>query len=442
MRQGCCISPTLFNIYINELALSLERSAAPGLTLHDSQIRCLLYADDLVLLSPTKHGLQQNLDLLEQYCQTWALTVNLKKTNIMIFQKRSRSQGTQHIFTLGTNQITHTSHYNYLGLKITSTGNFNHAVNELRDKARRAFYAMKRQCPIEIPIRIWLKIVESVIEPIALYGSEVWGPLTNPSQDLTKWEKHPIETLHAELCKNILHVHRHTTNNACRAELGKYPLITKIQKRAFKFWKHLKLSDPQSYHYKALQHQEMSKESKPFLQLIQSFSPDASLTSTDALNHNIRTNQITAQTKQSYITHWQTQTQQQSKMQCYLSLKREYSMAEYLFTVSDKKLRSTLTRYRLSGHKLMIETGRHRQTWLPPEQRLCSHCDLNQMEKELHFLTECSKYTDIRTVYYDKIQQIHPTFTTLPDQEKLAYLLGRTQDLLCACCSICVSLSP
>ncbi len=74
--------------------------------------------------------------------------------------------------------------------------------------------------------------------------------------------------------------------------------------------------------------------------------------------------------------------------------------------------------------------GRDRQTWLPPEQRLCSHCDLNQMETELHFLTECSKYTDIRTVYYDKIQQIHPTFTTLPDQEKLAYLLGEHK----ACC--------
>ena len=84
-----------------------------GLTLHSSQIKCLLYADDPVLLTPTQHGLQQNLDLLEQYCQTWALTVNLKKTKIMIFQKRSRSQGTQHTFTLGTNQITHTSHYNY-----------------------------------------------------------------------------------------------------------------------------------------------------------------------------------------------------------------------------------------------------------------------------------------------------------------------------------------
>ncbi len=36
----------------------------------------------------------------------------------------------------------------------------------------RDFYAIKRQCPIEIPIRIWLKIVESVIEPIALWQ---WG---------------------------------------------------------------------------------------------------------------------------------------------------------------------------------------------------------------------------------------------------------------------------
>ncbi len=75
-------------------------------------------------------------------------------------------------------------------------------------------------------------------------------------------------------------------------------------------------------------------------------------------------------------------------------------------------------------------------------QRLCSHCDLNQMETELHFLTECSKYTDIRRVYYDKIQQIHPTFTTLPDQEKTSVSARRTQDLLCVCCSICVSLSP
>ena len=72
-RQGCSLSPTLFDVYINELARALEKSAAPGLTLLESEVRCLLFADDLVLLSPTKEGLQQHLDLLHRFCQTWAL---------------------------------------------------------------------------------------------------------------------------------------------------------------------------------------------------------------------------------------------------------------------------------------------------------------------------------------------------------------------------------
>ena len=56
-----------------KLARVLEQSAAPGLTLDDKEIKFLLYADDLVLLSPTEHGLQQTLALLEKHCQTWAL---------------------------------------------------------------------------------------------------------------------------------------------------------------------------------------------------------------------------------------------------------------------------------------------------------------------------------------------------------------------------------
>ncbi len=54
---------------------------------------------------------------------------------------------------------------------------------------------------IEIPIRIWLKIFHSVIEPIALYGSEVWGPRLN--LEFEKWDKNPTEALHAEFCKSI-----------------------------------------------------------------------------------------------------------------------------------------------------------------------------------------------------------------------------------------------
>ncbi|KAJ4925143.1 hypothetical protein JOQ06_017880, partial [Pogonophryne albipinna] len=39
----------------------------------DREVKCLLYADDLVLLSPTEQGLQQQLDIVDQYCKNWAL---------------------------------------------------------------------------------------------------------------------------------------------------------------------------------------------------------------------------------------------------------------------------------------------------------------------------------------------------------------------------------
>ena len=87
VRQGCSLSPTLFNTFINELARALEQSAAPGLTLLESEVKCLLFVDDLVLLSPTKEGLQQHLDLMHRFCQTWALTVSLSKTEIMVLPR-------------------------------------------------------------------------------------------------------------------------------------------------------------------------------------------------------------------------------------------------------------------------------------------------------------------------------------------------------------------
>ena len=51
----------------------------------------------------------------------------------------------------------------YLGLNVSTTGNFHKAVNDLRDVARRAFYTIKRNIKFDIPTRIWLKILQSVI---------------------------------------------------------------------------------------------------------------------------------------------------------------------------------------------------------------------------------------------------------------------------------------
>ena len=97
---------------------------------------------------------------------------------------------------------------------------------QLKEKTRRALTAIKnKNYNFQILIKIWLKIFDSVIQPIALYGSEVWGPLSH--QSYICLDKHPTESLHAVFCTYILHVQRKTPTNACRAELGRFPLIIK-----------------------------------------------------------------------------------------------------------------------------------------------------------------------------------------------------------------------
>ncbi len=95
----------------------------------------------------------------------------------------------------------------------------------------------------------------------------MWGG-TQSQQDWTKWDKHPIELMHAELCESILQVQRKAPNSLCRAELGQYPLLFNIQKQALNFWNHLKKGDPLSLPYKALCCQELNTQRSPLCQLV------------------------------------------------------------------------------------------------------------------------------------------------------------------------------
>ena len=78
-------------------------------------------------------------------------------TKIMGFQKKSSCQDHKYKLYLDIVALEHTKNYTYIALNISASGNFHKAVNELRDKARMAFYAIKRNIKFNIPIRIWLK---------------------------------------------------------------------------------------------------------------------------------------------------------------------------------------------------------------------------------------------------------------------------------------------
>ena len=63
--------------------------------------------------------------------------------------------------------------------------------------------------------------------------------------------------------------------------------------------------------------------------------------------------------KQKYISYWQHTLQHSQKLEFYRSFKNEYVTFSYLELTSRISDRRTLTKLRISNHKLMIELGRY-----------------------------------------------------------------------------------
>ena len=84
VRQGCILSLLLFNLFINELPLSFNQSPQydPFTLPNGTKLNCLHYADDSVILSRSKQGLQNSLQKLEIFNSKWLLEVNHKKNMI------------------------------------------------------------------------------------------------------------------------------------------------------------------------------------------------------------------------------------------------------------------------------------------------------------------------------------------------------------------------
>ena len=105
VKQGCPLSPTLFGIYINEVADYIAQSGGDGSDLVVIHVHIMLYADDIILIYESQAGgLQQHLHALDDFCTQRGLTVNLGKAKVMIFHT-SVPVRRQALFTLARGRV-------------------------------------------------------------------------------------------------------------------------------------------------------------------------------------------------------------------------------------------------------------------------------------------------------------------------------------------------
>ena len=122
VKQGDCLSPTLFAIFINDLASEVKSSGVGLLLSNDNNdeyalLNILLYADDIVLFANDEEELQLLLNIVEIWCEKWRLEVNLSKTNILHIRAKRKPQS-RFVFIFNRNPVSYCQYYKYLGCTI------------------------------------------------------------------------------------------------------------------------------------------------------------------------------------------------------------------------------------------------------------------------------------------------------------------------------------
>jgi hypothetical protein len=220
-EQGHPMSPELFKTYIHGLSVRLNNIKDLDCpTLNETALTHLLWADDLVLIALTKESLQRLINELETFCIEWGLTVNIKKTAVMVFNKSGRQLKESYRLQYMGNNIPSAKNYCYLGITFSLSGSFKTATNLLRQKALRAYFGLKSEVDLQNISKVAvLKLIDCLILPVMSYGIEVWGASTvgikaftcetnhNPKQSmLSAMSTDPCERLQLRILKWVVGV--------------------------------------------------------------------------------------------------------------------------------------------------------------------------------------------------------------------------------------------
>ena len=428
VRQGDVLSPLLFNIYVSDMP-DFVGVTQDSPRMGEISISCLMYADDMVLMSSSESDLQARLNRLEQYCRKWHLNINEKKTKVMVVTKGRKPSCQIYVCNYKLDQV---DKYMYLGIEFSADGKMQQAQLNIRHRSLKAIFKLKSVLrDSNVSPKLSMKLFDQMVKPIALYGCEIWGALPNlkaPTQGsvgklISKYELTPVEKLHVKYCKYALGVHNRSTNYAILGELGRYPILIDIVGQMLKFLRHIQINESKNGIL-----QEALEESQrismnggnSWFAIVNSITKTLNISSNNMSRICIK--QAKERLRNNFVCKWSHSLRQQNKMATYCKVKQNYCFENYLTEVKNKRHREAMTKIRTSTHKLMVEKGRYLK--IPRADRTCPNCSLNVVEDEEHALIECPAYEAARREIINRITDICPNLAQLDNQNQLVFLLS------------------
>ena len=254
------------------------------------------------------------------------------------------------------------------------------------------FSLIRKARKLFLPLDIQLHLFDSMITPMLLYGTEVWGCET---VDI-------IDIFYLKFCKSLLDVKQTTPSVMVYGELGAMPLQLKIKSRVLNFQYRIVSGKKDKICYKLYQlmhylhvndifHSDWVKtvhDTLNILGLSDIWLSHDTFYSQTAFKNKVKT-RIADQFKQA----WKSNIDESEKCLNYRLYKKDFCFEKYL-NILPLPLSKYFCKFRCLSHKLPIEKGRFLN--IERNECICQLCNKNELGDEFHYLFNCDYFNRSR----------------------------------------------
>lgn len=228
VRQGCPLSPALFNIYIDDIINRWKNELKNNFCVNNIEIDTLLYADDQVLIANSEDGLQRAIYKLNIVAREYNMKISEKKTKVTAFKGKYPLRSKIVINDMIIEQVMY---FKYLGFNVGyDTG------RDINDKLQRFQHicgTLRRTLIGRVRKETILKFYNIMAIPTLLYGSECW---TLTQQLKQRLEAAEMRFLRAVAGYRLIDQRR---SEDIRRELQIEDIISKIKNYQIKWLEHV-----------------------------------------------------------------------------------------------------------------------------------------------------------------------------------------------------------
>ena len=438
VKQGDCLSPTLFAIFINDLAseikelnigIDLNIDGGPNMDIFS----ILLYADDIVCLAETENELQSILFIVEIWCKKWRLEVNLTKTNILHIRNQRKHQS-KFTFLFDMRPVPYCTFYKYLGVNINEFLDFQFTVQKHSDSAGRALGAIitKMIKNNGFPYNVYSLLYNACVTSVADYS----GPVTG-------YQKYDSSLkVHLRAIRAFIGVPK----NACSVGiLSEVDLLLPQYRTNIQMVRqyHRMICMDENKLTKQIYNWDRKLNDR---NLVNSWSNEIKLIFDKCnllpifeSNFPFDLQQIIPTMKSTFTSmqneYLSTECAQKPKLRTFNLFKNFQEQPAYITKPLSFHQRRSIAKTRLGCLPLRLETGRYSIPRIPEVERKCLVCrsqnqlvmingtDLEPVENETHFLFSCEAYNVERALWFSKMT-LPNDFHTLPANSKLQSVLN------------------